>query len=429
MLHRRLVRARVDSRLTAAGKPSLRRALAPLADNRQFRLLWFSNLLFFGGIWTQTLVMVWLAYETTQSAFLTALFTAVRLAPMLLGPFSGVFADRHNRVALLIIACTWALVAVSAVATLASLDLLPYWALLLGGLALGLAQSPSQPPRYSMVLELVGRQNLSNANALNMMATNMTQVIGPAVGGALIGVVGAPTALWISTAWYAVSLFLLLPLRGHGREVHRPTESAITMVSRGIRDIAHNRLASTVLLITVAANVLLWPVYQAFMPVFAEQNFGLGAAGLGLLFTCAGAGGLVGSLVIASLGDFRFKGGLFLLGTATWGALWSIFALSHNVVAAFVLMGCIGLMSAPFGVLQTTLLLLTTEPHLHGRALGLQELAIGVMPISALGLGAISEVFGVGATTFVSGLILVAVMFGLAARAPQLLRYDGIPSD
>jgi MFS family permease len=401
------------------------RTLGSLRENRPFRLLWFSNLFFFSGVWTQTLVLGWLAWEATHSDFLVALFGAVRLAPLLLGPFAGAFADRHNRVRLLVIACSWALAAVSIVATLASLGRASYWVLLVGGLALGLAQSPSQPARASLVLDLVGRQNLSNANALNSMALNMTQVIGPAAGGLLINGLGAPAALWVSTIWYAVSLGLLLPLRGLGQVVHEHTGSSLRMVVSGLRAISQNRLASTVLLITLAANSLVWPIAQSFMPVFAQESLGLDAAGLGWLLTCAGIGGLAGSVVIAWLGDFRFKGGLFVLGTAAWGTTWSLFALSHSRVASFVLMTAIGVLSAAFGVLQTTLLLMTTEAPLHGRALGVQELAIGIMPFTSLALGAFAQHFGVGPTTFVSAGLLVLLMFAVAAWTPQLLRYGG----
>lgn len=405
---------------------SLRQTLASMQGNRRFRLLWFSNLFFFSGVWTQTLVLAWLAYETTGSALLVAIFAAVRLSPLLLGPFAGVFADRHNRVRLLLLACSWAVVAGGVVAALTSLDLLPYWALLIGGLAVGLAQSPSQPARASLVFDLVDWRNLSNANALNAMAINMTQVIGPALGGAMISALGAPAALWISTAWYAVSLLMLLPLRGHAQVIHAQAESAFRMVTSGFRSIASNQLACAALLITLAANTFLWPVYQSFMPIFAKDSLSLDAAGLGWLLACSGIGGLVGSLVIAQLGDFRFKGGLFVLGTAIWGALWSIFALSHNVAASFILMGSIGLMSAAFGILQTTLVLMTTEPHLHGRVLGLQELAIGVQPISSLGLGAAIAFLGIGTTTFISALLLVAVVLTIGTRGSHLMSYSGV---
>lgn len=410
-------------------RPGFRQALASLQDNRQFRLLWLSNLFFFGGAWTQTLVLAWLAYETTGSAIMVAVFGAVRLSPLLLGPFAGVFADRHHRVRLLLFAGSWAILAMGLVAALSSLDLLPYWVLLLGGLAIGLSQSPSQPARASLVFELVSRQNLSNANALNAMAINMTQVIGPALGGAMISMVGASAALWVSTAWYAVSLVMLVPLRGHQQAIQARTGSAWTMVISGLRSIASNRLASAALLITLAANTFLWPIYQSFMPIFAKESLDLDAAGLGRLLACSGIGGLVGSLLIAALGDFRFKGGLFVLGTATWGILWAGFALSHHVAASFILMGSIGMMSAAFGVLQTTLVLMTTEPQLHGRALGVQELAIGIQPISSLALGAAAEFVGIGTTTFVSAVMLVAAVLTIGTRGSHLLHYRGVDAD
>jgi MFS family permease len=403
----------------------LGRTLGSLRENRPFRLLWFSNLFFFGGVWTQTLVLGWLAWETTHSDFLLAVFGAVRLAPLLLGPFAGAFADRHNRVRLLVIACSWALAAASVVATLASLGKASYGVLLVGGLALGLAQSPSQPARASLVLDLVGPRNLSNANALNSMALNMTQVIGPAAGGLLINGLGAPAALWVSTIWYAVSLVLLLPLRGLGQVVHQYTGSSVRMVISGLRAICRNRMAATVLLVTLGANILVWPIAQSFIPVFAQESLGLDAAGLGWLLTCSGLGGLAGSLVIAWLGDFRFKGGLFVFGTAAWGALWALFAVSRSPAASFVLMTAIGVLSAAFGVLQTTLLLMATDVRLHGRALGVQELAIGVMPVTSLVLGAFAQHFGISVTTCVSASLLVLLMFVVAVWTPQLLRYGG----
>jgi len=161
------------------------------------------------------------------------------------------------------------------------------------------------------------------------------------------------------------------------------------------------------------------------MPVFAAEVLGLDAAGLGWLLTFSGAGALTGSLIIASLGDFKFKGGFFVFGTGSWALLWSLFALSGTVPLSFALMFGIGLMSASFGVMQTTLLLMTTDPALHGRALGVQELAIGIMPLSALLIGVVAQQVGVGPTAFVSSSLLVLAMLALAIRVPELLRYSG----
>lgn len=403
------------------------RMFASLVRYPDFRRLWLSNLFFFGGVWVQTLILSWLVFDVTGSEFRLAVFTAVRLAPMMLGPLSGVLSDRFDRVTMLLVASGWALAAVVVVATGVSTGHTAYWVLVVGGLCLGLAQSPSQPARSTLVLDYVGRESLSNANALNSIVMNMTQVIGPAIGGAMIGALGAPTALWISTLWYALSLVALWRLRRTGRRAARPHtgESFGTLLSTGVRAVLGNRLAAAVLLITLVANILLWPIYQAFMPVFAKVNLGLDATGLGWLLTCCGLGGLVGSLVIAALGDFRRKGALFVVGTATWGALWVLFALSRTTGVSFVLIAGVGLASSAFGVLQTTLLLMMTEPGVQGRALGLQELAIGVMPVATIGLGAAAEYLGVAGTAVVSGTLLVLFLAVLALRVPALLRYSG----
>ena len=165
------------------------------------------------------------------------------------------------------------------------------------------------------------------------------------------------------------------------------------------------------------------------MSVFAIDVLQLDATGLGWLLTCSGAGGLTGAIIIASLGDFTYKGGLFVLGTATWALLWFLFASSQESAISFVLMFGIGLTSASFGVLQTTLLLMTTESRVQGQALGMQELAIGIMPFSALAIGVIANQIGVSRATQGSALLLLSTMLILAARVPELLRYSGTDTE
>jgi MFS family permease len=180
-----------------------------------------------------------------------------------------------------------------------------------------------------------------------------------------------------------------------------------------------------VLVITLAANILIWSVYNSFLPVFAGDVLGLGAAGLGRLMLFAGAGNFVGSFIIASLGDFRYKGGVFVVGSTIWGAGWAMFGLSESVTVSYVLMLGIGLISAAFGVLQATLMLMTSAAEVQGRALGILELAIGAMPIGTLLLGAIAQWAGVGPTTFVAGSLFVLILIVHTLRAPDLLRYTG----
>lgn len=376
------------------------------------------------------MILGWLVFDMTGSEFLTGVFTAGRLAPMLLGPLSGVLSDRFNRVKLLLAASIWAFTAIVVIAVLVSTGRATFWAVFIGGLCIGMAQSPSQPARFALVFSFVGRRSLNNANALNSIALNMTQVLGPALGGGMIAVFGVSVSLWISSLWYVVAFAMLWKLRDAGKPAPRGVrEPVMQMLSAGLRAVLSSRLATAVLLVTFAANILLWPMYQGFMPVFADVTLGLDADGLGWLMTCSGLGGLVGSLTIAALGDVRFKGALFVFGTAVWSIAWIGFAgaaMTGSVPWSFVLMGFVGLASAPFGVLQSTLLLMMTEQGVQGRVMGLQELAIGVMPLSTLGLGAVAEVIGVAGVAQINGVLLVLFLAVLVARVPALLRYSGI---
>lgn len=414
--------------------PKLRgRTFSSLREYPNFRRLWVSNLFFFGGVWTQTLILGWLVFDMTGSEFLTGVFTAGRLAPMMLGPLSGVISDRFNRVKLLLVASAWAFAAIAFIAVLVSTGRASFWAIFAGGVSIGLAQSPSQPARFALAFTFVGRKSLNNANALNSIAMNMTQVLGPALGGAMIAVFGVATSLWISSLWYVIAFVALWKLRNEGKtapQLHR--EPTLQMFSAGMRAVFTSRLATAVLLVTFAANILLWPMYQGFMPVFAEVSLGLDANGLGWLMTCSGLGGLAGSLAIARLGDIKRKGALFVIGTGIWAVSWVAFAsaaMTGSVPWAFALMALVGLAGAPFGVLQSTLLLMMTEQSVQGRVMGLQELAIGIMPLSTLVLGALAEFIGVAAVAQINGVLLVLFLVVLVARVPALMKYSGIHAD
>lgn len=406
------------------------RTFSSLREYPNFRRLWISNLFFFGGVWTQTLILGWLVFDMTGSEFLTGVFTAARLAPMMLGPLSGVISDRFDRVKLLLVASVWALAAIVVIAILVSTGRITFWAVVVGGFCIGLAQSPSQPARFALAFDFVGRKSLNNANALNAIVSSMTQILGPALGGGMIAAFGVSVSLWISSLWYAISFIALWRLRGtQTPSLTGEHEPILKMLSTGVKAVSASRLAATVLLITFAANILLWPIYQGFMPVFADLSFGLDAVGLGWLLTCNGVGGLVGALAIATFGDIRRKGALFVIGTGVWAVSWVAFgavALTGSIPWAYVLMGFVGLAGAPFGVLQSTLLLMMTAKGVQGRVMGLQELAIGIMPLSTLLIGAIAELIGIAAVTQINGILLVLFLAVLAARVPALLRYSGI---
>ncbi|GAB6856856.1 MFS transporter [Microbacterium xylanilyticum] len=403
---------------------ALLRPFSSLHGNPGFRALLLSNIAFFGGTWTLSFVLGWMVFQETGSTILVAVFTTVRLLPLLLGPISGVISDRMDRKRLLVIACILAITTVVVLGGLALVGLASFGVLTAGGLLVGLAHSPSQPARAALVAGKVPAAQLSNANALNAMAMNTTLMIGPAVGGLTISAFAAPAALWIGSLWFVASLIALRGVHGGYIAPETPHGSVWRMLAAGVRAIVRLPVVPAVLLITIAVNTMIWSIHQGFMPVFAK-DMRLDAAGLGLLLTGFGLGGIVGSLVIAAIGDFRWKGAVFVCGIAGMSVCWILFALARPPALAAAIFVAAGLISSVFGVLQNTLMLSATPPGLQGRAMGLQELAIGAQPIAALAIGAAAQVIGIAATTVISAGLLLLFLAAMALASPALMRYHG----
>ena len=361
------------------------RAGSSLRISRDFRFLWLTNFFYIGGNWAVTLVLGWLVFEATGSELLLAIFAAVRMAPMWFGPFFGLMADRYDRTILIRIAAVWSMLTIMILALLVAMSVTPYWLLLVSGLLLGTAQSLSQPARSSLMFQLVGRGNLANANALNSMSMGITQAIAPAIAGVIVSVAGAPWALGYAGLWFSLSIVMIWqvkrPLR---RTVRAEHGSMLLMITDGVRIVLRNPLTTTVSVITLAANILVWPVHYSFMPVFASDVLDLGPEGLGRLMMFTGIGNFIGAFFIASLGDFRLKGSLFIFGSMVWASGLAMFGLSSTELLSYAILLVIGIIGAAFSVMQTPLMLMTSTPVVQGRALGVLELAIGAGPLGTL---------------------------------------------
>ncbi len=399
-------------------------ATAPIRDNRQFRLLWLSSVVFFSGFWAQTVVLAWLAFDITGSEFAVAAFTAARFAPLLFGPIGGLIADAANRPRVLMLSHVAALVIGAVTATLAAFEAIAYWHVLLSGFLVGMTQAPLQPTRFTLIMDLVPHEQFSSANALNMAAMMGSRIAAPAAAGALIATSGADVALWFSTLWFVPAILLVWgvvePRRG--RDSRAASAGILADLADGFRIALGSRALSGVLLVSVAANLFAWPAIQGFMPVFAKEILDVGAGGLGVLVAAHGSGALVGAVAIAGLGDFPRKGQLFLAATGIFGLLLIPFALTDSMPLAVVLMVGSGIASAGFGVMQSTLTLLLAPEDARGRVSGMLMLSIGVLPLAMLGQGVIADAIGVVPTAVAAGLLLSISMAVLAAAVPEMLR-------
>ncbi len=275
-------------------------------------------------------------------------------------------------------------------------------------------------------MDMVAREDVSNTVALNTIALSVTRVIDPALGGALLAFYSPELTLLLSSLWY-VTGGRFAERERMGRTVSPPatTGSPIRDLADGFRIVLGDSRMRTVLFISLAANICAWPVLQAFMPVFARDMLKVGVGGLGVLMTASGVGAILGALFIASRGDFAWKGVAYIWGTAGFGLFFALFAIFLWYPLSIVLMVCVGFASATFGVLQATLLLLLAPAEVRGRAMGVQVLAIGVLPLATLVLGAVADALGVAATTVIFGLLLFFAMAVVYITSPGLRAFRG----
>ena len=396
--------------------------VTPLRDYPDFRALWWSTLYASSAWWAQNVVLAWLAFDLTGSELAVAGAAAVGFAPMLLGPLGGLLADRMHRPRLLIGAQLVALAAGVAIAALVMFDLAVYWHVLVAGALVGLTMAPLQPVRFTLTMDLVGERRVSSANAVSAVGMLGSRVVAPAIAGALIARYGADVALWFSAAWYIPACWVLVRLGDKRRVGGTNAVVVLGEIAQAFRHALANRALRSLLVVTVLANTFAWPVILGFLPVFAEEVFDVGAAGLGLIVGVNGMGALVGAVAIASLGDFRSKGMLYLLATTLFGVALSAFAVSGVFGLALALVFIAGAGSAGFGVMQSTLTMLLAPPEARGRVLGVLMLTIGVLPGAMLVHGAVASSIGVVATTAVSGVLLGVLTMAVAASSPDLRR-------
>ena len=409
--------------LIAPGRhPLVANALESLLAYPDFRALWLSTLFAWSAWWGQNVVLIWLAFDITRSELAVSAAAAAGLTPMLLGPVGGLLADRLHRPRLLIGAQSLGLATGVVIALLVTLDRAEYWHVVIATALLGLTTQPLMPTRFTLTIDLVGERRVSSANAVTTAGMLGSRMVVPAAAGALIATFGAHVALWFCLAWYLPASWPLLRIEDARREPRSAMTAALGEIAHGFRYAVTSPALRALLLVTVLANILGWPVILGFLPVFAEEVFEVGAAGLGLIVGVHGLGALTAAIAIASWGDFRWKGMLYLIATVLFGLGLAAFALSGGFALALLLIFFAGLGGSGFGVMQSTVTMLLSPPEARGRLLGVLMISIGVLPGATLVQGAAASSLGVVTTTAASGLLLAALTLAITAVSPELRR-------
>jgi MFS family permease len=408
----------------AVGDYLRRRATLPRTfralRHRDFRLWWFGQMVSLVGTWVQIVAQNWLVYRLTGSPAMLGLVNFVALVPALpMGLWAGSLADRFDKKRLVLIAQTLMFAQAAVLATLTVTGLVQVWHVMALAFVFGVARALDVPARQAFIVEIVGKEDLTNAIALNSTVFNVARSAGPAVAGLLIVAVGEGLAFVVNAATFLPVIAALLAMRTSSvrREVTGPAHRQIV---EGIQYAGRNKLVWVLISIVGVSAFFVMP-YSVLLPVFAKQVFRGDADIYGYLMTFAGLGALVGALTVASLGP-RSRRGLLLSGAnAAFAALVFSFTFVRTFWLAAAVLAAAGFCFVVQNSLANTLIQLNVPDRLRGRVMSIYFLVfMGAMRLGSLQAGYVARYVDVQAALLIGASASLLWAFLVAWRFPRL---------
>ena len=386
---------------------------------RNFRLFFGGQLLSLTGTWMQNVAQSWLVYRLTGSSLLLGMVGFAGQIPIfLLATIGGAVADRHSRYRLIILTQTTAMALAFVLAALTLTRHVQVWHILTLAALLGLVNAFDIPARQSFFVQMVGKEDLLNAIALNSTMFNAARVMGPAVAGILVAAVGEGWCFLINGVSYLAVIAGLLMMRIEPSQPRGERPSVLRELSEGIR-FARGTMPVKVLLLLLGLVSVVGTPYTVLMPIFADRILHGGARGLGLLMGATGLGAMTGALTVAARTGVKGLGRLVGWATAGFGASLVLFSISRWFWVSWLLLIPVGGSLMLQLACSNTLLQTMVPDHLRGRVMALYSMMfMGVAPFGALGAGAMAERLGARWTVALGGLACVAASFVYRSRFP-----------
>jgi len=379
--------------------------------HRNFRLFWSGQLVSLIGTWMQNVAQGWLVLTLTNSAFMLGVVSAIGSLPVLfLALPGGVAADRFPKRNLLLITQSLAMLLALILALLTRLQIVKIWQVVAIAALAGSAFAFDAPSRQALVIELVGRQDLLNAIALNSAIFNAARIIGPALAGMLISIIGMAGCFFLnSLSFLAVIVGLwLIRLPGHEAKTSGP-------VLRDMKEglvLAWNDVRVRSLIAIIAIFSICGMPYAMLMPVFARDVLNVGARGLGFLMTANGVGALTGALGLASLKWKRGRARLVLISGIAFALALASFSLSRTFWLSLAILPLVGWSMVSQTATINTILQSVVPDNMRGRVMSLYTLVfMGMMPFGSFLGGALAQRWGApGAVRIGAAVCLVSTL-------------------
>ncbi|MCP5532668.1 MAG: MFS transporter [Akkermansiaceae bacterium] len=392
--------------------------------HRNYRIFFSGQVVSLVGTWLQTTAEGWLVYQLSGSSVALGFIRFAHMLPFaLIALAGGIVADRHSKRAILLSTQCASMLLALVLAALVHFGWIEVWHVAAIGFLLGVVNAFDVPARQSFVVELVGREDLINGIALNSSMFNLARVVGPAVAGVLIGVVGMAGCFLLNGISYIAVIigYGLLRLPKHeARRDHPPFGEA---VREAFRYIAGNGPLRAIMIL-VSTFSLFGVSFAVLMPVFAKDILHGDAKAFGILMSFNGGGALVGGVTLASVGKRFERRSILYTGLFGCCVFLSAFALSRIFWLSCALLLCAGFFMILFLATANTATQLRSPDELRGRIMGFYSLCfLGLGSVGSLLTGALARLLGAPGAVLLGSAVCFSI--GLLVRK----RIIPIPAD
>jgi len=389
--------------------------------HRNFQLFISGQIISVIGSWMQSIAESWLVYRLTGSALLLgATGFASQIPVFLVAPLGGIVADRFNRQRIVIGTQISSMILALILALLTLTGVIRVWHVFVLAALLGVVNAFDIPARQSFLVDMVGKEDLMNAIALNSTMFNGARVIGPAIAGILVARIGEGWCFPVNGLSYIAVIAGLLMMR-----VDRPTSlakhgPALAHLIEGYRFARHTAPIRSILLLLGLVSLVAMP-YTVLMPVFADQILHGGARGLGILMGATGVGALLGALTLATRSGVLGLGRWVAFTCGGFGFSLVLFAFSRHFWLSVALLLPVGFCMMLGMASSNTLIQAMTPDHLRGRVMAMYTMMfMGMAPFGSLFAGGIAEHLGAPFTVSVGAVACIGAAFLFFFHLPKI---------
>jgi len=369
----------------------------------------------------QSVAQAWLVYRLTGSSLqLGAVGFASQIPVFLVAPIGGIVADRMNRQRVVIATQTASMILALILAALTRFNLVTVPQIFVLAALLGIVNAFDIPARQAFLVEMVGKEDLMNAIALNSSMFNGARIVGPAIAGILLSRFGEAWCFFVNGISYIAVIIGLFMMKLQGPRLTLTSESPIEHLVEGFRFVRHTKPIRALLLLLGLVSLVAMP-YTVLMPIFADRVLGGGARGLGILMGATGVGALLGALTLATRTGVSGLGRWVAFSCGGFGVSLALFSLSRSFWLSTVLLLPVG-----FGMMlqmssSNTLIQAMVPDHLRGRVMALYSMMfMGMAPFGALLGGAAADRIGAPKTILVGAIACIGGAVWFLRHLPKI---------